>query len=127
MTGVTTYDGETFIADLLFGNATGTIDTIAIGTGTTTAQRSDTALENEVYRADTANANVTVEATSERGEYTMTVQVAGGTEIDPGTAITEVGLFVSANGVMVGRETFAGLQIDSGESARIAPPFDVFP
>lgn len=127
MPSLVTNDGEQWLADRVFGQANGPIDTIAVGTGTTVPQKTDTSLETEVYRADVTQGNVSIIDSADRGQYVVEVILAAGTNIDPDTIITEYGLFASNDGVMVGRETFSGLEIDSGETARIAPPFDMFP
>jgi hypothetical protein len=127
MVGVITHDGEQWLADRGFGPAEGPIDTIAVGTGTTAPQKDDDSLYNEVYRADVSQSNVTIERTSERGEYVVEVLLSAGTNIDPGTVIAEYALIASGGPVFVGREVLSGLEIDSGQTVRVAPPFDMFP
>jgi hypothetical protein len=80
--------GKNFVAELLTGDIPGNLVYIAVGFGTTPVTLSDTALENEQYRA-TASFSIASNVIT----YSLSVP--------PGSAtgsITEVGIFNSSSG-----------------------------
>lgn len=89
---------------------------VALGNGTSSPTESDTALDNEVYRANDGESNCTVEATTNTGEIVARITVSGGTEIsNPPQDITELGLFVSDGSTLVYREVRSSVTIASGD------------
>lgn len=127
MAAIITQEGRQWMADRLFGNTNGSIDTIVLGTDKTTPQLDDQNLGSEIYRAGFSQSNVEVASTINNGEYVIDVEVSAGTEVNPGVIIYEYGLISSADGVFIGRETLNGLEVNSGSTVSIAPPVDMFP
>lgn len=125
MSGVFTLDGLRFISDQILDGGVGTLKTVAIGTGTTAAQTTDTTLEAEVYRQDESGDNVSIERVDDTGEIRVLISVAGGTEITAGTNITEFGVFADdANTTLVYRAIYTGKVIESGTRTLFALTLD---
>ena len=55
-------------------------------------------LNNEEYRAPLSNSNVELIETGQTGESELIIRVKGGTEVDAGTPITEMGAFFNGEG-----------------------------
>ncbi|MCD6255588.1 MAG: hypothetical protein J7J44_04865 [Deltaproteobacteria bacterium] len=110
--------GKAQVAGLINGAVTTQFKYIAIGTGTTAASSSDTALETETHRelADTLD-RVTTTVTNDTARLIKTFSGYTGSE-----SITESGVFdASTGGNMLCRRTFSALNIDwdAGDSLQI--------
>jgi len=110
--------GKAQVAGLINGAVTTQFKYIAIGTGTTAASASDTALESETHRelADTLD-RVTTDVTNDTARLIKTFSGYTGSE-----SITESGVFDSdTGGNMLCRQTFSALNIDwdAGDSLQI--------
>ena len=91
--------GKNLVRNWLAGDSVNPADYMAIGTGSTSPQPSDTALQNEVLRKDAS------ESKGGTGEVTYTITV-GSSEAN-GNDLQEVGLFnASSGGTMLNRITF---------------------
>lgn len=114
---VITDNGEEWISQKLTGNKpNGQFYIIAVGNGTANPQESDTALANELYRADSDDSNCTIDVTSNNGEIVAKITISGGTEIsNPPKDITEIGLFATDGSTLIYRETFNAITIESGD------------
>lgn len=105
MADVFTSAGEAFVVDLL--------DTdnfwVAQGTGTTAADKADTALETE-----SAESRV---ATTDTQPAADTIQFQGTITATGTRAITEAGILdASTSGTLLLRSTFAAINVTSGDS-----------
>lgn len=98
--------------------------TVAVGTSTQTPTASDTALGNRVYDTTTDGPNASVRNTSEQGVLTVTINVSGGTEVEAGTAITELGVFGPDDNLLY-RETRPATTIEAGDRVRFEFSFGV--
>jgi len=82
---------------------------LAIGTGTTTASASDTALENEIDRGE---ATVTLNDNELQFVHTFSFSAS--------QAITEMGIFnASTGGDILTRSTFGAINVSNGDSLQI--------
>jgi len=111
---ISTNDGLEHVADLIQDS----VDTIAIGTGSTTEAQTDSSLENEEYRASVGASNVSIVDLSGSGVLYQ-LNIKGGTQVAGGTQIQEIGLFADADGdgtaeILVVRDTFGIKEITSG-------------
>jgi len=99
------------IAGLLLVDVGGTaFDYIAIGTGTTAFDATQTALVAETHREAGTGSRVTTAVTNDTAQLVRTFSGYSGSE-----AITESGVFNAASGgTMLCRQTFAALNIDWG-------------
>ena len=87
---------------------------VAVGSGSKGLSDSDTGLDQEIYRTSINNSNASLNTTSKVGEVEASISVAGGTEVDPGDSITELGLFLD-NGSMMYRTVRESVEISEGE------------
>jgi len=100
-------------------------DYIALGTGTTTENATDTALEAEITSGGGERASATVSRT--------TTDVTNDTATNVNTftftssfAITESGVFnASSGGTMLSRKVFSAMNVVSGDALEITWSFDV--
>lgn len=98
---------------------------IAVGTGTTAAAASDTALVTEIVDSGLARANatasrVTVDVTNDGAKLTNTFTVTGS------KAVTESGVFNAASaGTLLARQVFSAINVASGDSLQVTWTFDV--
>jgi len=120
-TNTLTNDGFAEIAGLITADVGGTaFDYIAIGTGTTAAAATDTALEYETHRiggADVTGSRVTTTVTNDTAQLVGTFSGYTGTE-----AVTESGVLnASTGGTLLCRQVFSALNIDwdAGDSLQI--------
>lgn len=135
MTSDTTV-GKEAIADHVMG---GYIDTLGLGTGTTTDSSSDTGLESPVYTtavADHADSEIRPATENDArlianvrpGDYIALISVTGGDEIAPGTPITEMGAFIGGsntadgNPILTQRDVFGVTEVTSGISTTFPMP-----
>lgn len=103
--------GKNVIASRLVGTSTDIMTHMAIGTGTTTPDVSDTVLETEAGRVTLASGTATDNAVT----YTATFTAGTGTG-----AITEAGLFnASSSGDMLAHTTFPVVNKSSSDSIAI--------
>jgi len=124
--GEITDDGAESIGDTIFDINSTPINTIAVGDGTSSPSRTDTQLDNKLYEADVTSDTVSIEPTSTDGVVSLTITVAGGTEVPGGSTITELGL-IDSTGTLVYRETRTQTIIESGEVATFSVEFTVRP
>jgi len=124
MAYVVTDAGINWIADRAHPGTDEVLESIAIGTGTTFPESDDTSLDTEIYRGDTSLETISFTRSSTRGQIDASVTIAGGTEVDPGDAITEIGVYTSDDR-LVYREVRESLTIDEGERITIEFSFVV--
>jgi len=98
---------------------------VAVGDGSAAPVGDDTALENELYRANRVGNSGEVEITSIDGEPELAarIEIVGGRDVDADTDIWEIGVFTrnsvgdSNTPILVYREVRdAPVTIESGES-----------
>lgn len=106
---VITQEGIASIAALILNDvAQEDYDWIAIGTGTTAASSTQTALVNETHREAGTGSRVTTVITNDTAQLVSTFSGYGGTE-----SIAEIGVFNAASGgTMLFRQTFTPLPLD---------------
>lgn len=99
---------------------------VAVGTGGTTPATGDTQLDNEIHRqeGEFTESNTT-------GGYDAVITVSGGTEVDPGDTITELGIFAGTyqddgtnQGTLLLRETINGVTVEAGHREQFTIPLD---
>ncbi len=120
---VITNAGKAEAAALLLTDVSGTdFDYIAIGTGTTAADATDTALEHEIVTgggerrggADVTGSQVTTSVTNDTAQWVTTFTFTSS------FAVTESGIFnASSGGDMLCRQTFSAINVSSGDSLQI--------
>ncbi len=98
---------------------------IAIGTGTTAASASDTALVAEIItgggaRAAATASRVTTDVTNDTAQLVVTFNFTAS------FAVTESGVFnASSGGTMLARQVFSAINVSSGDSLQVTWKFDV--
>ena len=120
--------GMAEVAGLITLDVGGTaFDYIAIGTGTTSFDPSQTALANEIKRKGATGSRVTTVVTNDTAQYVTTFSSADG--LSGTSAVTESGVFnASTGGTMLCRQVFSALNInwDAGEDGhKVLPPIHV--
>jgi hypothetical protein len=109
------------VAGLITLDVGGTaFDYIAIGTGTTAFDPTQTALANEIKRKAGTGTRVTTTVTNDTAQYVTTFSSADG--LTGTSAVTESGVFnASTGGTMLCRQTFSSLSInwDSGDTLQV--------
>jgi len=108
---VITNTGKASMAGLLLADVTEpAYDYVAIGTGTTPAAATDTALEFETHREAGTGTLTTVNVTNDTAQLVAIFSGYTGTE-----AVTEAGMFNDPTaGDMLCRQTFAAINVDWG-------------
>lgn len=107
-------DGLAQAAGLINGVVTEAFDHIAIGTGTTAASSSDTALVAEAERASATCSRTTTTETND------TAQLVNTFSFNAGSAITESGVQDAASvGTILCRQTFSAINVSSGDSLQV--------
>jgi len=108
-------DGLSWYRDKGIGNrANEVINTVKVGTGTSSPSSTDSSMQSEVHTSNTSNSNVTIESTGSIGEYKAQISVSGGGEVPAGTDISEFGVFTNTD-VMIKHEIRSAVTIDSGD------------
>lgn len=99
---------------------------VAVGTDSSTPASGDTQLGTEVHRqtASFSESNAT-------GGYDAVITISGGTEVSPGTTISELAIYAgTANddgtdeGTMILREVISGVTVESGHREQFTIPLD---
>lgn len=121
---VKTSVGEAYLSDYSRGVETDPVDTIILGTGSAAEAKSNTTDDiEEVHRDPLSNSNVTVvEDETQPGYVEIFARAQGGTEVDAGTTITEVGYAVGAQDILVYRDVQGGLTINAGRTGEVKIP-----
>ena len=123
-----TDDGLEIIGDLIIGNVDAAIDAIAVGSGTGSEGEGATSLNNEEHRASVSGSNVELIETGETGQSELIIRVKGGTEVDGGTPITEVGAFFNGSGgggTLGFIDNFDSKVVEAGHTEEFTIPVDV--
>jgi hypothetical protein len=123
----TTEIGLEAISDILIGNRTVEIDSLAIGTGTGTESVGATSLGSEVFRASVSDSNVELIETGPTGETELIIRFKGGTDINAGADISEVGVFVGGvggGGTMILIDNFSTVTVETGHTEELTIPFE---
>lgn len=117
--------GKALVAGLMTGDVTNFFDYIAVGTGTTAAAATDTALETEsatagLTRAASTNSRVTTDVTNDTAQFLKSFTVTGT------VAVTESGVFdASSTGNMLCRQVFSAINVVNGDTLQITWKVDV--
>lgn len=126
MTKQVTDVGLEWFGDKSLDNVTGVIDQVKIGTGTDGPSPDDTSLQNPVYSATTADAELTVEElSSDDGLVRATLTITGGSQVAAGTDISEFGVFVSNSGTMLFREVREAVTLNNGLEVEFRIDLDI--
>jgi|APHM01.1.fsa_nt_gi hypothetical protein len=102
------------------------IQYVAIGTGSTDPDPSNSQLNNEIHR--------------QKGEFTETdgtggfdavITVSGGTEVEPGQEVNEIGIFAGTEneegtnqGTLILHEVISGVVVEAGHREQFTIPLD---
>ena len=115
MENVITNNGKASVAALILADVSETpYDYIAIGTGTTAASASDTALETETHRAAATGSRTTTNVTNDTAQLQATFNFSAS------YSITESGVFnASTGGTMLCRQTFSAINVSAGDSLQV--------
>lgn len=124
MTAIIPDEGLEWMADKLLDIEFGSIDQVAVGTGTTGVSASDTSMVDLAYREDTASSSVTITETEDVGVIRATIDVEGGTDVPGGTEISEFGVFTDS-GEMVYHEITDPITLNIGEEVTFVIEIDV--
>lgn len=112
---VLTDDGREYLDDYLYGRQTAPIDTIAVGTGDEPESYENSTLANEVYRSDVTNSNVRFPSVPDTSSSTFaSIDIRGGLEVPADSEITEVGVFIGGEDVLVFRDVRSSVTVESG-------------
>lgn len=141
MATITPDEGLEFAADRIIGAPE--VDgwelyQVAVGTGSTSPQNTDTQLAAESYRGNRSDSIVSIEDSSIDGRIIARITISGGTEVPAGTTVTEFGLFAThpnnppdddtadADDRLLHREVRdSGVTIDSGDRKTFEITFNV--
>ncbi len=106
--------GKAQIASLIGGLGANPFTYVAVGTGTTAAAATDTALETEVARVQTTNSLTTTSVTNDTAHFEGTI------DFTSSYAITEYGLFdASTGGNMLNRAVKSAINVSNGDSIKV--------
>jgi hypothetical protein len=123
-----TTDGINYIADRAVGDATDTIDTIAVGDGTGNVSQSDTSLDNELYRNSDSGSNTIVATTTNvgqvRAEMTLGSGNGSGDEVAADASISEFGL-ITSGGTLVLHEKRSPVILEENDTKTFKIPFSI--
>lgn len=119
MAYIVTDDGLDWFADRAIPGISDELHTIAVGTDNTYPESGDQQLVSRVYQAPKTYDNCTIERSSNTGQINCSITITGGTHVDPGKSIFELGL-KTESGELVYREVRDGaITIDDGERVTI--------
>lgn len=104
-----TNDGLNFVRDILTGNTTDLMDTIAVGGSTQNVSQSDSSMYNELYRNDSSGSDVSIETETTIGQPSAIITVSAGSDVSDqlaaDTDVSEFGLISSTQDVLILHET----------------------
>lgn len=121
MASIITDEGRNWLRDKLFNDETDeTPYIVAVGDGTTSVSGSDVALDKELYRANDDDSTVTVEQTTNTGEFEFRITISGGTEVPAGSDISEFGIISGGTNEFIYREVRSSpITLQSGDRKTI--------
>ena len=124
---VVTAAGKAQVAFLINTATAVPFTALAIGTGTAAAATSDTALGTELASNGFDRAAATLSrVTTDDADDTAQLVVTWTSSSNSTVAVTEVGAFNALTaGTMLGRQTFAAVNLASGDKLEITYKFDV--
>jgi len=100
------------------GDSQDKLSKVVVGDGTTDESTSDTSLDNPLYTASDSG-GASIDTTPSDGEISVVIDVTGGSDVDAGTDIYELGTKTS-NGILFHREVRNNpITIESGETKTI--------
>lgn len=106
-------------ANLIIGGGTA-FSYLAIGTGTTAADVTDTALETESDRQSATTSRVTTDVANDTAQFVYTFSFSGS------AAITEAGILNDATvGTLLARQVFAAINVNDGDSLQVTFKIDL--
>lgn len=106
------------VANLTIGSGTA-FTYLAIGTGTTGADVTDTALETETQREVATTSRVTTDVTNDTAQWVRTFSFTGT------VAVTEYGVFNAASsGVLLARTVDSAINVNDGDSLEVTYKVD---
>lgn len=114
MPEIITDSGREWCSEKLANEVSSTLNTVAVGDGTTDPQSGDSSLENRLHEETTSSSTVVIETSGNTGEIEFRISISGGTEVPAGSSITEIGVKTSS-GILVWRGTRDALVIDDGD------------
>lgn len=114
--------GRTWLNKRRYGHVTGTIDTLVLGTGTTTESDGNTFADVEgVYRTNETSEVYFEPREDADGNETITecgIDINVGQQVPLGTTLTELAVIASDGDVLIARDTFGGITLEEGASGR---------
>jgi len=111
--------GFTALASRTYSNTYSPFTYIAIGTGDTAPEETDTTLETELDRESATCSLMTTDTTDDTVQLTYTFDISGDHDL------TEAGVFnASTAGTMLARHTFSALHILDGWQVKVIWRFD---
>jgi len=107
--------GKTEVSGLLLTDIGGVaFDYLAVGTGTTAPNATETALVGEKYRGAGTGSQTTTTVTNDTARLTASVAITAS------NSLTEAGIFNSSSGGdMLARTTFSAINVNSGDTLNI--------
>lgn len=125
-----TNEGLDRIVDILLGNSTNYIDTIAVGDSTNNVSKTDTTMFAELSRDNDSASNVLVESTTNTGQILARTTISAGNDVNDevpgGSDISEFGILTS-DGLLVLHETRTPITLQSNDEKAFEIPFKVQP
>jgi hypothetical protein len=121
-----TDDGLVWYHERTIGDAGGAIDEIALGTGEGSESQTATGLTNQIYLGNVADNNIrfqTIDDTPTKMEAIITVR--GGTEVPSGAQITEFGISVSEENVLIALDNFLPVEVEAGHTEEFTMPVEL--
>lgn len=96
-------------------------DEVAVGTGQ--GESTDaTSLASEEYRGSVDDNNIEIQETGSTGEYEVAIEVGGGLEVTAGAEISEMGLFIDGDLILI--DEWAGVTVEQGHRETFTMPAD---
>lgn len=90
------------------------LNSVAVGSGLKELSDSDEYLDNKLYENTIDSSNVSISTTSNDAEIEATINIGGGTEVEPNDQISEFGAFLN-DGTMLYRTVRDPVEISDGE------------
>jgi len=142
MATLTPDEGLEFTADKLLDDpsvANWEMYQVAVGSGSANLDNNNTQLDNEEYRANKDDSNISIQDSSIDGRITVKITISGGTEVPAGTTITEFGIFAvdptdtplptdgttDSKDIILHRELRGGVTLSSGDRKTFEIPYEV--
>lgn len=122
-------EGLDKLANIVLGNSSERVDTIAVGDSTNNVSQTDTSMFSEVHRASASDSYVDISTTTTVGKPEFLITLSAGSdasdEVSGGTDVSEFGLIVSGSNTLLLHETRNTVTLETNDSKTFSIPLNI--